>query len=563
MGCGGMPSFKFSIRAKLAIWAALGILLVAGMLAEQQIGDLAAAREREAANSKQLAAVEALRAANDLARMRLEMREMRLAIAPSDVDRALQRLHDAAASATQHIKSAIGLSDDPADKAGLEKLAALAKAYVGVSTEFAAAAKDYGDTVQKVQRAVELGAAMNEQIERSTGALIGAADDRNAKANAERKRAGRVDLGMGLFVIAVLGGVAIFVALTIARPIRRIGEVLLELAHGNKDIEVPYTSRADEVGDNARAAQTFKEKLALIERLEIAEKETAQRNAAQRRADVNDVAHTFESTVASVVRSVSSSSTELEAAAEALSAMASATRDLSGKVLSASTEAAENVQSVSAATEELIASIGEISQQVGESTRIAREAVTQAERTDGRIAELTRAAGRIGDVVQLITAIAEQTNLLALNATIEAARAGAAGKGFAVVAQEVKALAAQTSKATSEIGIQIAGVQAATQDSVGSIKEIGGTIGRIAEIAAAITDAVEMQAVTTREIAGNMQAATGSAANVAANLAEVNDSAAGITSASEQILSSAKSLGQDSSRLSAEMEKLITAVIAA
>ncbi len=91
--------------------------------------------------------------------------------------------------------------------------------------------------------------------------------------------------------------------------------------------------------------------------------------------------------------------------------MASATRDLSGKVLSASTEAAENVQSVSAATEELIASIGEISRQVGESTRIAREAVAQAERTDGRIAELTRAAGRIGDVVQLITAIAASRSI--------------------------------------------------------------------------------------------------------------------------------------------------------
>jgi methyl-accepting chemotaxis protein len=558
-----MPSFDLSIRAKLAIWSALGVLLVAGMLVEQRIGDRWAARLRDVAAHNQLTAVEALRAAKDLGNMRLELREMRLAIAPGDVDHALERLRADAAAATRQIESAIALTDTPADKAQLQKLASLAADYVGVAVQLAAAAKDYGDTVSMVQHASEIGSAMNGLIEKSTENLIDAANERDAQASAERERVGRIDLGIGLFVIAVLGGVALFGALAIIGPVRRIGDVLLEIAHGNKDVEVPYTGRADEVGSTARAAQTFKEKLIRIEQLEIAEKETARRTAEQRRVDINHVAGAFETTVASVVRSVSTSSTELEAAAEALGTMAGATRDLSGKVLSASAQAAENVQSVSLATEELIVSVGEIGRQVRESTRIAREAVAQAEKTDGRIAELTRAAARITDVVKLITAIAEQTNLLALNATIEAARAGEAGKGFAIVAQEVKALAAQTANATGEIGMQIAGVQAATQDSVGSIKEIGGTIGRIAEIAAAITAAVELQEATTREIAVNVQAATGSAAHVAANIAEVNDSAGGITSASTQILNSAKSLSQEGSRLSTEMEKLLMAVCAA
>src|SRR5271156_5613155 len=176
-GDGAMRAFDFRIRTKLAIWAGLGVLLVAGMLAEQQIGDSSAARQRAAADSKQLAAVEALRAAKDLGNMRLETREMRLAIAPSEVDHALERLRAAAASATRHIETALSLSDNAGDKDGMETLDKLAKDYVGVSVDFAAAAKDYSDTDAKMRRAVELGGEMNALIARLTDSFIGAADE--------------------------------------------------------------------------------------------------------------------------------------------------------------------------------------------------------------------------------------------------------------------------------------------------------------------------------------------------------------------------------------------------
>ena len=133
-------------------------------------------------------------------------------------------------------------------------------------------------------------------------------------------------------------------------------------------------------------------------------------------------------------------------------------------VAAASEEASTNVQSVASATEELSSSVNEISRQVQELARMANEAVDQARTTNDRVSELSKAASRIGDVVELINTIAGQTNLLALNATIEAARAGEAGRGFAVVASEVKALAEQTAKATGEIGQQITGIQAATQE---------------------------------------------------------------------------------------------------
>jgi methyl-accepting chemotaxis protein len=267
--------------------------------------------------------------------------------------------------------------------------------------------------------------------------------------------------------------------------------------------------------------------------------------------------------VGGIIDKVSSASTRLEAAAGALAGTAQTTQQLSGTVAAASEQASANVQSVASATEEMTSSVNEIARQVQESSKIAAQAVQQAEKTDARIGELSQAAGRIGDVVKLITAIAEQTNLLALNATIEAARAGEAGRGFAVVASEVKQLASQTAKATEEIGTQIAGMQAATQDSVSAIKEIGGTIGRIAEIASMISNTVEEQGAATQEIARNVGEAAKGTAMVASNITDVNRGAGETGSASSQVLSSAQSLSGESNHLKLEVDKFLSTVRAA
>jgi methyl-accepting chemotaxis protein len=187
------------------------------------------------------------------------------------------------------------------------------------------------------------------------------------------------------------------------------------------------------------------------------------------------------------------------------------------------------------------------------SSKIAGEAVRQAEQSDARINELSKASGRIGDVIIL----------LALNATIEAARAGEAGKGFAVVAQEVKALAAQTAKATDEIGTQIAGMQTATQESVTAIKEIGGTIGKISEIASTIAAAVEQQGAATQEISRNITKAAQGTTQVVTNITDVNRGAGETGTASTHVLSSAKALSGEIQRLKREVERFLGTVRAA
>jgi methyl-accepting chemotaxis protein len=200
---------------------------------------------------------------------------------------------------------------------------------------------------------------------------------------------------------------------------------------------------------------------------------------------------------------------------------------------------------------------------VRESSQIAEAAVLQAQQTDGRIGKLSRAAQEIGDVVKLITAIAEQTNLLALNATIEAARAGDAGRGFAVVASEVKSLASQTAKATDEISSHISGMQGATQESVAAIKEIGGTIAKISDIAATISSAVEQQSSATQEIARSVQNVAQGTQEAAANIMRVNRGATETGSASENVLSSARTLSTESTRLREELDRFMANIRAA
>jgi methyl-accepting chemotaxis protein len=264
-----------------------------------------------------------------------------------------------------------------------------------------------------------------------------------------------------------------------------------------------------------------------------------------------------------IITTLSTASSELEGTARSLSDNAGNTTRLATVVANASEDASNNVQSVASATEELASSVREISLQVQESNRIAASAVKQADETDSRINALSQAANRIGDVIKLITSVAEQTNLLALNATIEAARAGEAGRGFAVVAQEVKALAAQTAKATDEIGIQIAGMQTATQEAVGSIKMISSTIGKISEITSAISAAIEEQGAATQEISGNIQRTADGTAQVAGTIAEVSHGANQTGAASSQLLSSAKQLSDSTTSLQAEIDGFLKSIAAA
>ena len=573
------------IGTKLAITSALTILLVASMIYLQMTGGAAIGSASDNAARQQVIAQSAAEAKASVRGMQVGIRDILLASNPAEIQKGAEYFADRRAAALKFQGEMARLSKSTENRErisrlevlidglrnGKEQLEAVRKQAVAADAKRAAGESSaelakLADEIARIRKEVTL--PINAEIEVVTSKITEhgkkAAEEAQHSVANEVASVERVSVIAGICVALLLVGTSVFSIFTIARPMRALSVSMEELAGGNFAVVLPGLGRKDEVGDVAGAVEKFKvvsEKKARDEaEAKIKQDQIA---AQQRKAEMMKLADEFEGAVGEIVETVSSASTELEASATTLTATAERSQELTTAVAAASEEASTNVQSVASATEELSSSVNEISRQVQESARMATDAVGQARTTNDRVSELSKAAARIGDVVELINTIAGQTNLLALNATIEAARAGEAGRGFAVVASEVKALAEQTAKATGEIGQQITGIQAATQESVTAIKEISSTIERLSEISSTIAAAVEEQGAATQEISRNVQQAAQGTQQVSANITDVQGGAAETGSASSQVLSAAQSLSSDSNRLKLELGKFLNTVRAA
>ncbi|MEE3624908.1 nitrate- and nitrite sensing domain-containing protein [Nitrospirillum sp. BR 11752] len=368
-------------------------------------------------------------------------------------------------------------------------------------------------------------------------------------------------LSSGISIVALLGSVILvsLVGNSINLPLSSLTQSMTQLAAGRLDAPVWYFRNKDEIGEMARALEVFKQNA--LERYELeAREKREQEKREQRTRTVETLTTNFDKSVSTMLETVASASTELEATAAFLSTSAEQSSTQATTVAAAAEQTSANVQTVATATDELSSSIAEIARRMTESARIANAASDKAAHANHLVANLATAAERIGEVVKLINDIAAQTNLLALNATIEAARAGDAGKGFSVVAGEVKSLANQTARATDEISQQITSVQEETRNTVAAIQGIAGIIDQIQRIATDISSAVEEQGTATRKIARNVQQAAQGTQAVSGNIGGVSQSAAATGSAAQQVLSSAGQLSMNAELLKREVQDFLASM---
>ncbi|HWU63657.1 MAG TPA: HAMP domain-containing methyl-accepting chemotaxis protein [Ensifer sp.] len=497
---------------------------------------------------------------NDL---RFANEEIRLASMDVIIDRA--------SKAVTPERSAILAENTKLLKSGLGTVQAFAKS-AGLKVDGAALSADV-DTIAKAagetlpQLVVSGGAEadfdkMDDQIDEVGGRIKGVLDV-VAKATSDAQQH-EVDVAVdqsqqsvlvqfliGALAVLLASGLIAWQSRSIMIGLNAVRRSMNRIAEGDIATPVDGTTRADEIGQIARVADTLRKATGEKERAEAAAREarlSADRersdNEQERQQDEEEIRRCVTILAGGLARLAEGDLTQqiddpfradlerlrqdYNAAVTRLSTVIGNITDQSSSIHSSSVQIRMAADDLAKRTEQQAASLEETSSALEQITITMRSSTSKAEEA-GAMVEGTKvqaekstavvreamqameriesASAEIGKIINVIDEIAFQTNLLALNAGVEAARAGEAGKGFAVVAQEVRELANRAATAAKDIKQLVARSGAEVQTGAElvtatgqALRAIGADVVKINEHMISIVNAAREQNAGLAEI---------------------------------------------------------------